>query len=58
MASLNKALISVSDKTDVVKMAKGLVALGAEILSTGGTAKALSQEGLAVTEVSRVYRLS
>ena len=52
MASLNKALLSVSDKTDVVKVAKGLVALGAEILSTGGTAKALRDAGLAVTEVS------
>lgn len=52
MASLNKALISVSDKTDVVKMARGLVALGGEILSTGGTAKTLRDAGLAVTEVS------
>ena len=52
MASLNKALISVSDKTDVVKVAKGLVAFGAEILSTGGTAKALRDADLAVTEVS------
>ena len=52
MASLNKALISVSDKTDVVKVAKGLAALGAEILSTGGTAKSLRDAGLAVTEVS------
>ena len=52
MASLNKALISVSDKTDVVKVAQGLVALGAEILSTGGTARTLRDAGLAVTEVS------
>ena len=52
MASLNKALISVSDKTDVVKVAKGLAALGAEILSTGGTAKALRDAKLEVTDVS------
>ena len=41
MASIARALISVSDKTGVVEMAKGLAALGAEVLSTGGTAKAL-----------------
>jgi phosphoribosylaminoimidazolecarboxamide formyltransferase/IMP cyclohydrolase len=41
MASMKRALISVSDKTGVVDMAQGLTALGAEILSTGGTAKAL-----------------
>ena len=35
MASMKRALISVSDKTGVVDMAKGLAALGAEILSTG-----------------------
>ena len=52
MAGLHKVLISVSDKTDIAKIAKGLVALGAEILSTGGTAKALRDEGLEVTEVS------
>ncbi|MGB0909562.1 MAG: bifunctional phosphoribosylaminoimidazolecarboxamide formyltransferase/IMP cyclohydrolase, partial [Nitrospirales bacterium] len=52
MAHVNKVLISVSDKTGVVKIAKGLVALGAEILSTGGTAQALRDEGLAVTDVS------
>ena len=52
MADLNKALISVSDKTGIDKMAKGLEALGAEILSTGGTAKTLRDEGVTVTEVS------
>ena len=38
MAQLGKALISVSDKIGVEAMAKGLVGLGADILSTGGTA--------------------
>ena len=52
MASIARALISVSDKTGVVEMAKGLVALGAEILSTGGTAKALRDAGVAVTDVA------
>ncbi|HSF70282.1 MAG TPA: bifunctional phosphoribosylaminoimidazolecarboxamide formyltransferase/IMP cyclohydrolase [Nitrospira sp.] len=52
MASMKRALISVSDKTGVVEMAKGLAALGAEILSTGGTAKALRDAGVAVTDVA------
>jgi phosphoribosylaminoimidazolecarboxamide formyltransferase / IMP cyclohydrolase len=52
MASIKRALISVSDKTGVVDMAKGLEALGAEILSTGGTAKALREAGLKVTDVA------
>ncbi len=52
MASLKRALISVSDKTGVVDLAKGLAALGAEILSTGGTAKALRDAGVTVTDVA------
>lgn len=52
MASIARALISVSDKTGVVEMAKGLAALGAEVLSTGGTAKALRDAGVAVTDVA------
>ena len=52
MASIARALISVSDKTGVVDMARGLAALGAEILSTGGTAKTLRDAGLAVTDVA------
>ncbi len=52
MASVQRALISVSDKTGVVEMAQGLVALGAEILSTGGTARALREAGVAVTDVA------
>ena len=41
-----RALISVSDKTGVVEFAKGLVELGYEIISTGGTAKALTDAGV------------
>jgi len=52
MGGLSHALISVSDKTGIVDMAKGLVGNGATILSTGGTAKALRDAGLKVTDVS------
>lgn len=47
-----RALISVSDKTGVVDFAQELQNLGVEILSTGGTAKLLSENGVNVTEVS------
>jgi phosphoribosylaminoimidazolecarboxamide formyltransferase/IMP cyclohydrolase len=46
------ALLSVTDKTGVVAFAKGLKDLGFELLSTGGTAEALRQAGLRVTEVA------
>lgn len=46
------ALISVSDKTGVVEFAKKISAKGIEILSTGGTAKALKEGGVQVTEVA------
>ncbi len=49
---IKRALISVSDKSGVVEFAKELSALGAEILSTGGTAKALRESGVPVVEVS------
>lgn len=49
-----KALISVSDKTGVVEFAKALESLGIEIISTGGTAKKLSDEGVKVTGISEV----
>ncbi|WP_447976765.1 bifunctional phosphoribosylaminoimidazolecarboxamide formyltransferase/IMP cyclohydrolase [Candidatus Nitrospira bockiana] len=52
MAAVKRALISVSDKNGIVEMAKGLAALGAEILSTGGTAKTLREAGIAVTDVA------
>jgi len=52
MASIKRALISVSDKTGIVEMAKGLEAFGAEILSTGGTAKSLRDAGVKVTDVA------
>jgi phosphoribosylaminoimidazolecarboxamide formyltransferase / IMP cyclohydrolase len=49
---LKRALISVSDKSGVVEFSRALAALGVEIISTGGTAKLLQKEGVAVTEVS------
>lgn len=49
---IKQALISVSDKTGVLEFARALSALGVNILSTGGTAKLLADNGLAVTEVA------
>ena len=46
------ALISVSDKTGIVEFARELAAMGATILSTGGTARLLASAGLVVTEVA------
>src|SRR5258706_15766753 len=49
-----RALISVSDKTGLVELARGLASRGFELVSTGGTAKALTQAGLAVVGISDV----
>jgi phosphoribosylaminoimidazolecarboxamide formyltransferase/IMP cyclohydrolase len=49
---IKQALISVSDKTGVLDFARALSALGVNILSTGGTAKLLQDNGVAVTEVA------
>ena len=49
-----RALISVSDKTGVVEFARRLAEMGFEIISTGGTARALTEAGLAVTPVEKV----
>jgi phosphoribosylaminoimidazolecarboxamide formyltransferase / IMP cyclohydrolase len=49
---IQRALISVSDKAGVEEFARGLAGLGVEILSTGGTAKALAAAGLRVKDVS------
>lgn len=50
--AVKKALISVSDKTGIVEFAKGLHELGVEIISTGGTMKAISEAGIPVMSVS------
>ncbi|HHH13433.1 MAG TPA: bifunctional phosphoribosylaminoimidazolecarboxamide formyltransferase/IMP cyclohydrolase, partial [Thiolapillus brandeum] len=52
MNKITRALISVSDKTGVVEFARGLREAGVEILSTGGTARLLQENGIEVTEVS------
>jgi phosphoribosylaminoimidazolecarboxamide formyltransferase/IMP cyclohydrolase len=52
VAKVQRALISVSDKTGIVDLAKGLAAAGVEILSTGGTAKAMRDAGVKVIDVS------
>jgi phosphoribosylaminoimidazolecarboxamide formyltransferase/IMP cyclohydrolase len=49
-----RALLSVSDKTGLVEFARGLVGLGFELVSTGGTARALRDAGLPVTDVAAV----
>ena len=51
---IRRALLSTWDKTGLADLAAVLAARGVELISTGGTAKALREEGLAVTEVSSV----
>ncbi|HBK47731.1 MAG TPA: bifunctional phosphoribosylaminoimidazolecarboxamide formyltransferase/inosine monophosphate cyclohydrolase [Xanthomonadaceae bacterium] len=51
---VRRALLSVSDKTGLVELARALAARGVELLSTGGTAKAIREAGLAVKDVSEV----
>ncbi|WP_425408035.1 bifunctional phosphoribosylaminoimidazolecarboxamide formyltransferase/IMP cyclohydrolase [Hyphococcus sp.] len=51
---VNRALISVSDKSGIVDFAARLAAADIELISTGGTAKALREAGLAVSDVSEV----
>ena len=49
---IKQALISVSDKTGVLEFARALSGMGVNILSTGGTAKLLADNGISVTEVA------
>ncbi len=51
---IRTALLSVSDKTDIIELATVLSKLGVKLLSTGGTAKAIADAGLPVTDVSDV----
>ncbi|WP_107340715.1 bifunctional phosphoribosylaminoimidazolecarboxamide formyltransferase/IMP cyclohydrolase [Agrobacterium pusense] len=51
---IRTALLSVSDKTDIIELATVLSKLGVKLLSTGGTAKAVADAGLPVTDVSEV----
>ena len=52
MVKVRRALISVSDKRGIVEFAKGLNGLGIEILSTGGTAKLITEAGIRVRSIS------
>ena len=54
MRGVRRALLSVSDKSGVAAFGHGLVASGVEIISTGGTARALAEAGVAVTDVAAV----
>ena len=51
---INRALLSVSDKTDITKLAKALHNSGVELISTGGTAKAIADAGIPVKDVSEI----
>ncbi len=52
MGKIQRAIISLSDKSGIVQFAKDLQAFGVEILSTGGTAKTLRDSGFRITDVS------
>ncbi|MFN2564787.1 MAG: bifunctional phosphoribosylaminoimidazolecarboxamide formyltransferase/IMP cyclohydrolase [Gemmatimonadaceae bacterium] len=54
MIVMPRALLSVSDKTGLVEFARGLVDLGWDLISTGGTARMLREAGVAVREVAQV----
>ena len=51
---IERALISLSDKTGLVEFARGLIDCGVTLLSTGGTARAIAEAGLAVSDVETV----
>ena len=54
LVPLKRALLSVSDKTGLIDFARALAARGVELLSTGGTAKAIAEAGIPVKDVSEV----
>ncbi|MEZ5428157.1 MAG: bifunctional phosphoribosylaminoimidazolecarboxamide formyltransferase/IMP cyclohydrolase [Pyrinomonadaceae bacterium] len=54
LRKIKRALLSVSDKTGIVELARSLADFGVELISTGGTARALREAGLEVTEVAEV----
>ena len=51
---MKRALVSVSDKTNLVSFVQNLVELGYEIISTGGTKKTLEEEGMNVIAIDEV----
>ncbi|MEM9332987.1 MAG: bifunctional phosphoribosylaminoimidazolecarboxamide formyltransferase/IMP cyclohydrolase, partial [Pseudomonadota bacterium] len=54
LAKIETALISVSDKTGIVDLAKSLADRGIKLVSTGGTAKAIADAGISVSDVSSI----
>jgi phosphoribosylaminoimidazolecarboxamide formyltransferase / IMP cyclohydrolase len=52
MANIQRALISVSDKTGLIPLAEALARANIEIISTGGTAKTLREAGLTVKDIT------
>lgn len=54
MPRIQRALISVTDKSGLVELARGLAGCGVEIVSTGGTARVLREAGLAVRDVAEI----
>ncbi|MEL7012002.1 MAG: bifunctional phosphoribosylaminoimidazolecarboxamide formyltransferase/IMP cyclohydrolase [Pseudomonadota bacterium] len=54
LISVRRALLSVSDKTGLIELAQSLHENGVELISTGGTAAALKQAGLSVTDVADI----
>jgi phosphoribosylaminoimidazolecarboxamide formyltransferase/IMP cyclohydrolase len=52
MGKVRRAILSVSDKSGIVSFAKGLAQMGVEILSTGGTAKTLREQGISAKDIS------
>ena len=54
MPTIRRVLISVTDKTGIIDFARGLTELGAEIISTGGTARMISESGVPVQDVAAV----
>ena len=52
MRKIERAIISVTDKRGIVDFAKALISFGVQILSTGGTARALREGGIEVTDIS------
>src|SRR6185295_7536888 len=54
MRTIRRALLSVSDKTRLVEFAKVLAGFGVELISTGGTRKALADAGLKVLDISEI----
>src|SRR5277367_6516136 len=54
IAKISRALLSVSDKTGLIDFARGLAGHGVTLISTGGTAKALRDAGLSVSDVAEI----